>query len=90
MCVSNDPTSPAGFGVGTGKVTPSDYTSTSRGNPGYRNPSVIGVQGCNRMPALADSAREQRCYRVGEMLEPPTGGGWGKSPSLLLLGGKED
>lgn len=51
MCVSNDPTSPAGFGVRPGKVNPFGYTYTSRGNPAYRNPSVISVRRCNRMPA---------------------------------------
>lgn len=58
-CVSNDPSSPAGFGVGTGKAEPFGYTSTSRGNPAYRNRSVISVQGCNRMPALAGSTTGQ-------------------------------
>lgn len=49
--VSNNPASLAGSGVGTGKVKPFDYTYTSKGNPGYRNPSVISMQCCNRMPA---------------------------------------
>lgn len=33
---------------------------------------------CNRMPALADSAREQHCYRMGEMQELPRGWRMGK------------
>jgi len=51
--VSNSPTSLAGSGVGTGKVKPFGYTYASKGNPGYRNPAVISVQCCNRMPAAS-------------------------------------
>lgn len=80
---------PAESGLGTGKVKPFGYTYTPRGNPGYRNPSVISVQRCNRMPALADSASVQRCCRMGETQEPPRGWRMGKVVSLPFAAGRE-
>lgn len=88
--MSSDPTSPAGFGVGTGKVKPFGYTCTCRGNPGCRNPPVISVGRCNRIPVPADRTGVQLCYRMGVKCRSLRGGGgWGKSPCLCCWLGKE-